>query len=870
MKIPRRLLTDNEIDRLATLKRYAILDTTAEKSFDRIAGLAARLLKVPIAIVSLVDADRIWFKSHFGLEANEIPRFPGLCSSAILFDRPWIVNDALHDPRTIANPLVSGEFGLRFYAGVPLRTTDGHNLGTFCVIDKKPRNISNEEISLLQDLAGLVMNEMELRLATRRALHAELRVREQQISVDAAALVTEADTRRRFALDAAGIGDWDMDLRDQRTRRSLMHDRCFGYPDGAPAWSIGHLLDHVHADDKEMVEKKLAYARHAGSSFDVEFRVVWPDRTVHWLLSRGKFGVDSNGQAITMSGIYIEITDRKLNKKKLERLGLIVEKARTPVMITDALGEIEWANDAFASLTGYAMDEVVGKSPIEILQGPGTDTDTLDLIREAVRNQRGFEVEIQNYRKSGESFWQHIKADPIRDKKGNVESYIAVQSDITERKNLEMQLRKKANFDTLTGLPNRHLFWDRLDNAIRHAHRTGKKAVLFSINLDRFKETNDWFGHEAGDRLLNDAAARIVACVRESDTVARIGGDEFTVILTVVEDLACSATVAEQILFALSRPFMFEQSVMTLSASIGIAVYPSDAAASEDLLKYANQAMYEAKHSGRNQFSYFTQSIHEKVQRHLRLGMDLRQALVRDQLDIYFQPIVSLRSGRIVKAEALLRWNHDEGRIDPSEFVPLAEELGLIHDIGEWVFQEAALLADRWSKQYDTPFQISVNKSAMQFESNGKRRSWPAQLKEMGVPCKQISIEITEGVLLKDSRMVMETLLQYRQAGIEIALDDFGTGYSSMSYLSKFSIDYLKIDQSFVRDITTSNNRTIAETIILLGHKLGLKIIAEGIETAEQHRILMDAGCDFGQGFFFSQAVPRQEFEKLLMQSLAQ
>jgi len=462
-------------------------------------------------------------------------------------------------------------------------------------------------------------------------------------------------------------------------------------------------------------------------------------------------------------------------------------------------------------------------------------------------------------------FYSDPNGQPIR-AAGMVGEMSARKSTGAERQRIESLLWRNANFDSLTELPNRRLFWDRLEQEVRRAQRTGKPVCLFYLDLDRFKEINDLFGHEIGDQLLIEVAKRINACVRSSDTIARLSADEFTIILPQLEALSDGERIAQKILAALTLAFYFDELRIEVSASIGIAIYPTDSSGVQQLVNNADHAMHLAKTLGRNQFCYFTPSMQIRAQQRLHMGVDLRSALKPDQLSVFFQPIICIASGRIVKAEALLRWRHPvQGLIEPSIFIPLAEELGLIGDIGEWVFREAATWAAEFARYGQPNFQISVNMSAHQFARQVGEFSWPKQLQAMGLPCNLISVEITESALLQDSRMVIDTLRAYREAGMEIALDDFGTGYSSMSYLLKFGIDYLKIDQSFVRNLAQKNSRTIAETIIVMGHKLGLKVIAEGVETTDQLSILKLAGCDYVQGYLFSPALPPEEFGHMLI-----
>jgi len=354
--------------------------------------------------------------------------------------------------------------------------------------------------------------------------------------------------------------------------------------------------------------------------------------------------------------------------------------------------------------------------------------------------------------------------------------------------------------------------------------------------------------------------------VRASDTVARLGGDEFTVILTELTDIAHIEDVAQKILQALAAPFFVNRQTVYVSGSIGITLYGAGAGSAEQMISNADQAMYAAKNAGRNQFRYFTASMQEKAQRRLRLAHDLREALAGNQLEVVYQPVVDLATGKIVKAEALLRWNHPQlGRVGPAQFIPIAEETGLINAIGDWVFKQAAACSRQWQTQLGKTVQVSVNASPAQFHSAEQGVHWLSYLEMLGLLGNAVVVEITEGLLLNASPAVAARLFEYRDGGIQVAIDDFGTGYSSMQYLKKFDIDYLKIDQSFVRDmVSDASDRTIVKSIIVMAHELGLQVIAEGIETVAQRDLLQGAGCDFGQGFLFSKAVSADEFGRMM------
>ncbi|MBI3524546.1 MAG: EAL domain-containing protein [Betaproteobacteria bacterium] len=474
-------------------------------------------------------------------------------------------------------------------------------------------------------------------------------------------------------------------------------------------------------------------------------------------------------------------------------------------------------------------------------------------------------LELRLTTAGGRAIWVRTQGSAVIQNGKTVQLFGAIQ-DITKQKEAEGLIWKQANFDPLTGLPNRRMFHDRLGLEIKKSHRAGLPLALLFVDLDRFKEVNDTLGHTMGDKLLMEAAVRIAACVRESDTVARQGGDEFTVILGEVEDNGIIERVAQAVIQALSQPFQVANEVIYISASIGIALYPNDAANIEQLLKNADLAMYAAKNAGRSRFSYFTDEMQAAAQKRLRMVGDLRGTLAGGQFRLYFQPIVELASGRIMKAEALLRWLHPKkGMIGPAEFIPLAEETGLIVEIGDWVFKESARQARRWRDLYGAEFQMGVNMSPVQFQAASEQDAWLEYLLEQDLSGRNMVIEITEGLLLDADSGVATQLLQFKNAGMQVAIDDFGTGYSALSYLNKFDLDFLKIDQSFVRNLARdSSDLALSEAIIVMAHKLGLKVVAEGVETAEQRDLLIAAGCDYAQGYLYSRPVPAREFEKLL------
>lgn len=422
------------------------------------------------------------------------------------------------------------------------------------------------------------------------------------------------------------------------------------------------------------------------------------------------------------------------------------------------------------------------------------------------------------------------------------------------------------NYDELTDLPNRRLFHDRLSSEMKKGEIFNKHLGVLLIDLDRFKEINDTLGHKLGDQLIQRFAEGINNYLPENAVLARIGGDEFGIIME-VEKIAELESLSTRLVQQFNQPYKLGPELIYCTISIGISIYPEDAKTPEDILKNVEQAMYTAKDEGRNRIRYFAPSMQESAKRRLKLAADLRLAIQSEQLELYYQPIIQMGSGLPVKVEALVRWNHLElGFVSPAEFIPIAENIGVIHQLGDWVFHQAVNNIVRWQQRFGTDLQISINKSPIQFHSDfNTHEKYFKLIKELNLAPGSLVIEITEGLLLDADAKVGVKLDQFRSAGIQIAIDDFGTGYSALSYIKKFNIDYLKIDQSFVRNLEPySSDKALCEAIVSMAHKLGLKVIAEGVETNQQHQLLKEMDCDFGQGYLYSRPLPIKEFEAFL------
>lgn len=571
-------------------------------------------------------------------------------------------------------------------------------------------------------------------------------------------------------------------------------------------------------------------------------------------------------EVIGVLGIYQDITEQKQANDSMRLATAIYQFGNEAIMVTDENNLIMAVNPAFTRITGYELADVIGKDP-RIFQSGRHRKAFYQKMWQKLLSEDHWQGEIWDMHKNGSIQAKWLNISVIRQSNERIYCYVAQFSDITEKKKLDELYLAQANYDELTRLPNRNLFKYQLNKEIRKSRRNGSLLSLLFLDLDHFKDINDTLGHAIGDKLLKEVSLRITKCVRETDTVARLGGDEFAVILPDVNRSRIEM-IAQNIINVLNRPFILDQNQVEqyISTSIGIVLYPQDGADIESLMKHADQAMYKAKLEGRGRFCYFTRSMQYEAFEKMILTHHLRNALVNNELEVYYQPILDLFCKRIIKAEALLRWKHPErGMIEPSIFIPLAEESGLIQEIGEWVFQQVCSDIKQWQNVFGYLIQVSVNVSPIQFKYFSNH-SWSASLAQLALPGNSINVEITEGLLLKDASNVKDRLLEYRNAGIEVSIDDFGTGFSSLSYLKKFDIDYLKIDRSFISNlISNETDRALVEAIIVMAHKLDINTIAEGVETMEQQDLLIQFGCDYAQGFYYSEAISMEEFEKLLV-----
>ena len=584
---------------------------------------------------------------------------------------------------------------------------------------------------------------------------------------------------------------------------------------------------------------------------------------------------DAQGQVVYYEGTVEDITERHLAANALSdsetRWRLALDAAGDGVWDWRVQTGEEFYSDRLLHMFGFKRGELAHS-----VAALDERTHPDDLAQMAVDREAHFSGRTPTYVnehrvrcKDGSWKWVLSRGMVVsRDAQGQPLRMIGTHTDITQRKHAEELIWHQAHIDALTGLPNRRMLRQRLNEALAHARQTESALAVVFMDLDNFKQVNDTLGHHEGDALLVEAAHRIQQHMGRTDTLARMGGDEFTLVLAGLpagaDPVALLGPRLDGLLDALQQPYLLGQSEVFVSASMGLAMYPADASQIEDLLRHADQALYAAKGAGRNRWCVFTPAMQAAAQWRARLDADLRTALEAGQLSVVYQPIVNMLSGRVCKAEALLRWHHPElGAISPAQFIPVAETSGQILALGDWVFTQAAHQVRHWRSVLDAEFQVSVNKSPVQCHRSPALSSrWVDELAQMGLPCSSLCIEITEGLLLDTHPDVTRHLGELRAAGMTVSLDDFGTGYSSLTYLQKLDIDCLKIDQSFVRNLSPgSTDLTLCKAIIAMAHELGMQVVAEGVETEQQHQLLMEAGCDHGQGYWYGRPMSPAQFE---------
>jgi len=760
--------------RLAALHRLGILDSAAERRFDRLVEIAGRFYKTPIALFSLLDENRQWFKARRGLEVTETPRCMAFCDHTVHQDGILLVEDASRDPRFCANPLVTGAPHIRFYAGVPVREPTGMKVGSLCIIDPQPRQIPLQELDVLRHLVDMLEDELERtseeaqsRAAVpitrlNRAIHRAQNTFHAQAYQDAAFDLMLADLLELTGSERGFIGEV---LLDRRNRRYLK----IGATTETIRRAAGKDATDANGETLEEFDTLIALAL---ASDDMVIRNGTDDTG----------SPDSpDGQA---TGVWPQLGIPIFSGSN--RVGLVGLTAQRKAYTTEAAHHLD-----------------------PLLQTVGQLIEHKRLYQEKLDHQRGLE--------------------------------------------------QAANYDALTGLPNRRRLTELFDDELKQAElRNGTLSICF-IDLDGFKEINDAHGHSVGDKVLSAVSSRLKNALREHDIVARLGGDEFVAIIRDVEE----NTVYERILGAIRQPIRLQNQVLTLGGSMGVTVYPQDKAAPDLLLRHADQAMYAAKDAGKNRYQMFDFETNQYRAERVKILENISLALQEGQLELYLQPKITLNARRVDGFEALIRWNHpDEGVLSPISFLPQLERTEYAATVGRFVIAEAVQKLQRWARA-GLPYTLSINLSPTHFLGSTFVQDLRQALQDCDVELRsRLVIELLETTALDDAHKIIETLLECRELGVEVSLDDFGTGYSSLDHFRRLPAQEIKIDRSFVADMLDDpEDEMIVKSIIALSRNFNRRVIAEGIENRETQEKLIAMGCNLGQGFFYSR--PLQEAHAL-------
>ncbi len=876
-------IPSDEVNRLSTLRELNILDTESGKEFDELTELAAQICLAPIALISLIDQQRQWIKSRVGLNVTETSRDIAFCAHAILQPNSLLeVQDTQLDERFSGNPLVLESPNIRFYAGAPLIATNGHALGTLCVIDHVPRKLTEAQRAALVVLSRAIVQQIELRRRLQRVknstglLLSQNSRLEAQIEIGAATLEdevvmhNESELLSRQILDRALDGVINLDQHGRVTYWNSEAERIFGYSsEHAHSRDIIELIlpTHQHLVIRELMEQFLVAGvgkqnhrrfeinavRADGAKVPVEIAVIVLQRFGEYFFN----------------GFVRDLTEHNKNIEEL-RISAITFNSQDAIIITDAEIKTLRVNQKVLDISGYKSSELIGLEPSLLSSNVQSDQFYADMWQ-TIETLGSWEGEVWDKRKDGDVFPLLIAITTIRDAKNRITNYVLSFSDITPTKRDADAIHKLAFFDPLTHLPNRRALSERVAHALMVCESHGKTLAVLFIDMDNFKDINDALGHQLGDRILIETAQRLRRCMRSDDTVARIGGDEFAIVVKNLDfniDTAKAEVeiVAAKILAILNQSYQLDKQEIHSGASVGVAIARHSQVPIEELFKQADIGLYQAKISGRNQMCFFDPAMEQTVTLQAQLANALHGAVQDQQFELYYQVQVDSEHSP-VGAEALIRWEHPQlGIVSPNDFIPLAEASGLILPIGRWVLDNACAQLKRWQSDARTCWlSVAINISPRQFHQSDFVETVLQAIAKFDISPSSLKLELTETVILDNTSETVEKMHQLKRVGVEFALDDFGTGYSSLSYLTQLPLSQLKMDQSFVRNIgLTESDDIIVQTIIVMAKSLGIRVIAEGVETEAQCSFLKNLGCPLFQRYLFSKPVPVAEFEKLL------
>jgi len=736
------------------------------------------------------------------------------------------------------------DMGVDSYFGTSLVSASGEKMGLVAVLDGKPMELTPWTAPVLATFCQRIALEIESHQAKKK-----LKLSEGELST------VLQDMRDTFCrTDSAGCI-----VRISSSIKQLL--------DYAPEKILGKKLAElfVESDGYEKLIREIK--EHEGVVENHMAAIKHKDGAIIWALINAHY---YDGDESGIEGTIRDVTSIKETEEQMKKLSMALEQSADVVIITDCTGTIEYVNRSFELTTGYSKDEVLGGKPNIVKSGKQKEEFYTNLWQTLIGGKVFSDVLI-NRRKDGSLYYEQKTITPLKDMQGNVTHFVSTGKDITERMYAQERLQYMAHHDPLTELPNRTLFLDRLKNALASAREHKRLVAVMFLDLDRFKTINDSLGHDVGDKLLKLIAQRLVGDVRDGDTVARLGGDEFAVLLDDIVSEKDISKLAKKILQALEPKFIVDDREFYISASIGVSIFPEDGEDSRVLLKNADIAMYRAKDLGKNNYQFYSTEMSEKAFERLTLESSLRRALELDEFVLHYQPQVDVDKKTVIGVEALIRWQHpDLGLVSPLEFIPLLEETGQIVSVGDWVLRSACKQSVLWREMFDNyPLRMSVNLSSLQFNDVDFVHRIKKIISDTGIDPKLLELEITESILMRNASSTIEAINALSEMGVRFAIDDFGTGYSSLSYLRRFPIDSLKIDRSFIRDVTIDQDAAaITAAIIVMGQSLKLDIVAEGVETEEQMNFLSSKHCQLIQGYFFCKPLPVGELTSWFKEAL--
>jgi len=868
-------------ERAERLRAYGVVDSSMPlAALDELVRRAQEVARFPIAWISFIDGARERLHAAHGFDAAELAAGESIALDLGEMREAVFVEDALLSEWR-SHPRVVGEPHARFIGVVPLAAADGLTVGTLTVLDRKPRVLGAAQRTALANLASIAMARLEARRApdSQEPAHAEAN--------DAHRLSDrlEAELRRRRAAE-------DELERERGLLEAILDSLASGFflvaPDGmmlrwnsSLAGAIGYTdaeiarmrpLDFVSERDRPEVEAAMRAVIDEGREIALEAEIVDRDGNVRPYAISGRPLV--LGAERYMIGVAADITMRKRTERQMarakERLDLALSGSRLALWDWDLAHDKVYFNESWAALLGGNPRELTcSSSEVAAWNHPEDREVFAAALGNAMKGvSEGFDCEYRVVNAEGTWTWIHSRGEVTqRDESGRALRMTGTSTDVTKRKLAEERAEWLSTRDPLTGLPNRVLLHDRLEQAVFNAARNRSGFAFMFIDLDRFKTINDSLGHQAGDELLKGVASRLTACVRANDTVARLGGDEFAVILEDLRDEHDEGAqqVAEKMISAMASPMIVDNQPLNTSCSIGISLYPADGRDGATLMKNADVAMYYAKEKGRNNYQFFSAGMNARAQERLSMENFLRLALKRGELVLHYQPRMRIAGAQLVAAEALIRWQHPRrGLLDPSEFIDIAEDSGLIVPIGEWALGEACAQLKAWQRRMKPELRMAVNISVGQVRDGDRLyEAVERAVKRSGIDPASLELELTESHLMQDIPENASLLTRLGELGVGISIDDFGTGYSSLSYLKKLPVDSIKIDSSFVRDMQEDpNDQAIIRAILAMAHSLRLSVVAEGVETPAQLEALRALGCDEYQGFLESRALSAADFEK--------